>query len=237
MSVTARRWIERQIVKLTIDALLKAGYELRIERDSTEFCDSYRVVDGSQESLDEMFACDEERLYVGESAPYDGYVYFVYGNDGWDVMNDYTTNLERILAPIMKLADSEDIDAIVAACLAIDTKEAPMANDQDGSRMILLAPDPRRQPLERMQESMSDYVTHLQNWRTLLYDTIIPTLERELKNNSGDMNEAHANLWRIIEQQCSTARWQLDELRRALLATEGFLKASRTPKEKACPTP
>lgn len=83
-----------------------------------------------------------------------------------------------------------------------------------------------REQLEKFNEAMSDYVTHLQNARTLLYDTIIPSLEREVKNNEG-MLEVNANNWRIIEQQCSTARWQLDELRKALLATEGFLKASR----------
>lgn len=34
-----------------------------------------------------------------------GWVRMIYGNDGWDVMADYTTNLEDVLTDANKLAD------------------------------------------------------------------------------------------------------------------------------------
>jgi len=34
-----------------------------------------------------------------------GWVYFVYGNDGWDVVSDYTTNLEAVLKGSGELAE------------------------------------------------------------------------------------------------------------------------------------
>lgn len=37
-----------------------------------------------------------------------GWVRFVYGNDGHDVISDYTTNLESVLEPINAYAESLD---------------------------------------------------------------------------------------------------------------------------------
>jgi hypothetical protein len=34
-----------------------------------------------------------------------GWVRFIYGNDGWDVINDYTTNLEPVIAGVNALAE------------------------------------------------------------------------------------------------------------------------------------
>lgn len=58
-----------------------------------------------------MFSTGEDRLFVhlpthtGETE-WCGWVYFVYGNDGWDVVNDYTTNLESILQPVTGVEDN-----------------------------------------------------------------------------------------------------------------------------------
>jgi hypothetical protein len=52
---------------------------------------------------------DDCRVYLmnadGKTA--NGWVYLVYGNDGWDLISDYTTNLEDMLAPINTYCDSQ----------------------------------------------------------------------------------------------------------------------------------
>ncbi len=40
---------------------------------------------------------DEDVLHFGyDGQPSLGWVYLVYGNDGYDVVNDYTTNLDEL---------------------------------------------------------------------------------------------------------------------------------------------
>ncbi len=34
-----------------------------------------------------------------------GWVRFIYGNDGWDVISDYTTNLEPVMKLVQPLID------------------------------------------------------------------------------------------------------------------------------------
>lgn len=109
--VSARIWIERQIVAMTVRDLLKARMQLSIDRSEEGRSDSEPVTDVSPETIDEIMACDLETLYVGDN----GWVLFVYGNDGWDVISDYTTNLEDIIGPILTLAMQEDMEALIAA--------------------------------------------------------------------------------------------------------------------------
>ena len=55
--------------------------------------------------LDAMFAADEDYLLVHKDGRQIGWVYFVYGNDGWDVVSDYTVNLEDLMKGANELAD------------------------------------------------------------------------------------------------------------------------------------
>lgn len=53
-----------------------------------------------------MFATDDEYLHVYRvDKTYLGRVWLVYGNDGWDVISDYTVNLEHIMEGANKLSD------------------------------------------------------------------------------------------------------------------------------------
>jgi hypothetical protein len=52
-----------------------------------------------------MFKTDQEHIRVFRDNEQIGWVFFVYGNDGWDVVNDYTTNLEFIMQCANKIAD------------------------------------------------------------------------------------------------------------------------------------
>lgn len=103
--------VEQDIVTRTVDALLAAGYAL--QTDIQEDPRPERPTKDRAAILAEMMDVDDEFLGVydqGESASLTkgliGWVRFVYGNDGWDVISDYTTNLESVLAPINEYADT-----------------------------------------------------------------------------------------------------------------------------------
>ena len=92
--------IEKQIAARCVRDLIAAGYSLGVHNG--EEITIHHSTD-AKAILAEMFSTDEEHLKVykmdGPQGKRDwfGWVFFVYGNDGWDVINDYTTNLEEAL--------------------------------------------------------------------------------------------------------------------------------------------
>jgi len=92
-----RQEVERKIAKALIVDALKAGYVISVDNGSDEESAKF---DDVKSTLDAMFATDEERLYMWNptNCKRIGWVFFVYGNDGWDVISDYTMNLEPIMA-------------------------------------------------------------------------------------------------------------------------------------------
>ena len=99
--------IEADIVTRTVDALLAAGYALQVddggrpeERRPAEPTTDRAVI------LAELMETDGDWLLVGELPAPRRFVRFVYGNDGWDVISDYSTSLEDVLKPINEYADS-----------------------------------------------------------------------------------------------------------------------------------
>ncbi len=95
---------EHQIMRATIKALLDDGYHLSVW-DGEEY-----AIERSQDAdkvFAELQATDMETLEAYENGEYiAGSVLFVYGNDGWDVICDYSTSLETVLAPVMTLGDT-----------------------------------------------------------------------------------------------------------------------------------
>lgn len=108
-STCQRIGVEAELVEKTVDALLAAGYLLR-----TDIQEDPRPATPTAERdaiLREMMDVDDEFLgayktYDKNDARPDGWVRFVYGNDGYDVVSDYTTNLESVLAPVNAYADT-----------------------------------------------------------------------------------------------------------------------------------
>lgn len=101
-SIKRRIRVEETIAKAVIKDLLAAGYAISVDNGGDEF----ELTCSTDENaiLAEMSATDDEHLYVHrmEGDKFNkrqtcGWVYFVYGNDGWDVVNDYTVNLESAL--------------------------------------------------------------------------------------------------------------------------------------------
>lgn len=104
--VCQRMVVEQEIAAMTVDALLAAGYLLNV-RNGGDTPELSAPTTDRQAVLDIMFATDDEFLVTFkpgrdltiDDRP-DGWVRFVYGNDGYDLISDYTTNLEAVLAPV-----------------------------------------------------------------------------------------------------------------------------------------
>jgi len=103
MNVKTRQGIERRIARKFLKIALAAGYAISLDNggDDFEFENStdFKFIVG------EMFATDDERLYLSKDGKRCGWVYFVYGNDGWDVIADYTVNLEDLMPEVSALSD------------------------------------------------------------------------------------------------------------------------------------
>ncbi len=97
MSVKMRQEVERKIATAFVKAAVNVGYAIAVDYGDGE---SKRLT-SAKTILAEMFQGDEDRLYLYndmQGKPI-GWVYFVYGNDGWDVISDYTVNLEYLMGP------------------------------------------------------------------------------------------------------------------------------------------
>lgn len=108
MNVRIRQAIERRIVCKVVDDLLALGHEISVNYDESEDV-VHRSTDRAA-IVGALFACDIERIYVhraGEEEPF-GWVLAVYGNNGPDVVSDYTTNLDAALKAANELADALD---------------------------------------------------------------------------------------------------------------------------------
>lgn len=102
MSVVMRQEVERKIISKLIDDALEAGFNIDVndgEETTLEHSTNREAI------LAAMFTTDEDWivLHRGELR---GWVRLIYGNDGWDVINDYTTNLpDSIMAGCNAIAD------------------------------------------------------------------------------------------------------------------------------------
>lgn len=109
--ICQRMLVEHEIAERTVKVLFAEGFQLLIENGDSERLGpfAYQSAIGMQPSADlvlaEMFQTDDEFLVVKKGAANHGWVRFVYGNDGWDVISDYTTNLEDVLKPVADWAE------------------------------------------------------------------------------------------------------------------------------------
>lgn len=111
-SVKPRIRIERKIVRKVISDMLKAGFWLSVDDGEEE-----SITSRSQSAIESaIMNTDEDRLYIYTETQIAawkntgkcecmGWVFFVYGNSGFDVISDYTTNLEEYLQDAEQLAN------------------------------------------------------------------------------------------------------------------------------------
>ena len=104
MSVKARQRLERMIARRLILDAIAAGYSLNVNNggDRSELIRPSRNV---REVLSVMFATDDEHLLFFKDGKRVGWAWLIYGNSGWDVISDYSTNLDPIMAGASALAD------------------------------------------------------------------------------------------------------------------------------------
>ncbi len=101
MSVKWRQELERKIAKRVIADALKMGFTIDVN-DGEEI--TVKASADRKAILSAMMTTDEDYLILHRGKEH-GWVRFVYGNDGWDVVNDYSTNIDHVMAGANAMAD------------------------------------------------------------------------------------------------------------------------------------
>jgi len=101
-SVSFRQRVERIVVSKIISEAKAAGYTLSVH-DGQELVVKHST--SRKDILAAMFSVDEEHLIINKDGKRLGWIFLVYGNSGWDVICDHSTNLEELLKPVQALAD------------------------------------------------------------------------------------------------------------------------------------
>jgi hypothetical protein len=104
-AIKRRIAVEQKIARFTVKKLIEAGFKLSVYDGEAV------TVKRSQDAVaicNAMATTDEDRLFVYDSDKQErfGWIYFVYGNDGYDVISDYTTNLDPQMEAINKYAEN-----------------------------------------------------------------------------------------------------------------------------------
>ena len=104
-TIEQRQAIERQIVECFIDEMLAQGHRVAIDNGGDDI--EFPPTNDASKVKAEIMATDDERIYVYRNADKPiGHAYFVYGNSGWDVLCDYTVNLENLMPKTLALGES-----------------------------------------------------------------------------------------------------------------------------------
>ena len=111
MSRKLRMQAEREIVRATIEAAIKRGWLLR-GVDNGE--DDVETTNDVERAMELAFVCDDARIFFHRPPQDTAVLYIVFGNDGWDVINDYTVNLDEAI---------DDTDALVEKWEQLLTEE------------------------------------------------------------------------------------------------------------------
>jgi len=101
-----RMEVERIIVKAVIEAALAQGWTLTAVSNGEDETHAPSI----DKAMEELFACDDSHAYFrkGEES---GWFYFVLGNSGWDVVTDYTVNMDDVNAAVEPLIDTLEEEA------------------------------------------------------------------------------------------------------------------------------
>ena len=89
------RELEERIARQLATDLIAAGFVIDVN-DGEKL-----VLAGSTDVaaiLAAMWSTDEDQWFLFKDGKRGGWARFIYGNDGWDVISDYTVNLEPHMA-------------------------------------------------------------------------------------------------------------------------------------------
>jgi hypothetical protein len=100
-----RSWVDRlntEIVTRLVSDLLAASYLLSVDNGGVR--PAVKLSRDMDRVMKALMLTQEDTLYA-EKPGISGWVKLIYCNAGWDVLADYTTNLEPVLGPINKWAE------------------------------------------------------------------------------------------------------------------------------------
>ena len=99
-----RELIETGVMKSLVKTLLSAGFFVTVNNGGDE--DELQDSNDEAEILRAMRLTDEDHLLVSKTkGKRDHFVYLVYGNDGLDLICDYSFGIEDIIKPTLDLAE------------------------------------------------------------------------------------------------------------------------------------
>jgi hypothetical protein len=94
----SRALIELAIVDALIRAAAEAGFYFEVE-------DEHEDVTDVEALKHVLFDLDEANIYLRDkNGGRRGWIRLIFGNNGWDLVADYSTNLEAFMTPINEVA-------------------------------------------------------------------------------------------------------------------------------------
>lgn len=103
MTNEKRLEIEHRIVRKYIKAVLDAGYSVRAIESGGEELHPWSE---KMPPNDALFACDDLVIHCRKAEGGSiSFIYFVFGNEPGEVVNDYSVSLEEVIAPINQYAE------------------------------------------------------------------------------------------------------------------------------------
>ncbi len=89
--------MELKIVNALLKAIEDNDYTVKIEEYEEEETPDLKKA---------LFNLDEANLYIYKDKICKGWIRLVFGNDGWDLISDYSIRLESLLKPVQEVADN-----------------------------------------------------------------------------------------------------------------------------------
>lgn len=90
---------DRAAIRQTIRALRKAGYRLPGGHNGAEPVD-FEPDESEDNIIAEMMACDDSTLYTLSPDGDESFIYFVLGNEPYEVICDHGVSLSPVLDPL-----------------------------------------------------------------------------------------------------------------------------------------
>ena len=95
--------MDKAIVTAVVEELLEQGFSLSLFHEEAP---AFKQSTDKELILSNIHQCDEETLAAYDKAGQrTGWVFFVYGNDGYDVLSDYSLSIEKYIPKTLKLSE------------------------------------------------------------------------------------------------------------------------------------
>lgn len=107
-SVINRQKIERRVIRAFVKSALADGCEISVY-DGEDFC--LKRSSSEKDIMAAIMSTDEDSFVLRKNGERIGSVQLVYGNDGYDVIADYSVSLEYLMADANSVADKAERSA------------------------------------------------------------------------------------------------------------------------------